>query len=199
MLYRGFWMKIAIFLRAAALSAGVLAAGGITAAQALAPECEPFGKPSYTADRTVRIGGGTIRSKVIAAPGVVREEVALGGATQVRISRRNSRVSYDPDKKVGTRLPVRTGPRGAGKNLRRTVSDQGGAKVVLFEGRNPQGGWDFVSETRCRADGVMLSRRVMVPGQSGALVEANISQDNIRVGPVDRSQFNVPKDVKFGR
>ena len=192
-------MRIAILLRASALGVGMLLAGGVMPAQALAPECEPFGKPSYTADRTVRIGGGTIRSRVIAAPGVVREEVALGGATQVRISRRNSRVAYDTEKKVGTRLPVRSGPRGAGKNLRRTVSDQGGAKVVLFEGRNPQGGWDFVSETRCRADGVMLSRRVMVPNPGGGLIEANITQSNITVGPVNRALFNVPKDVKIGR
>lgn len=178
-------------------AAGIAGLPGIALAQA--PECAQFGRPSYTADRTLTVGGRSFASKVFVSGRQEREEVALGSEMEVRIISPTGFVTFNPDKKVGLRRPA---PRVPGKpapgNFRVNVSDQGGSKVVRTEGRREDGGWDLVAEATCRADGVPLSRRFFAP-IGGQLVESRLSQSNIAVGPVDRARFAVPADIKFVR
>lgn len=181
------------------LLAVVMLGAGSGAALALTPECARFGSPSYSADRTLTVGGRTFSSKVHVSGGREREEARTGDQIEVRIVTRAGFVAFNPDKKVGIRRSAPPPPgRAQPGSFRTAISDEGGTKIVRTEGRREDGGWDLIAEARCRADGVPLSRRFFAP-IGGQLVESRLSQSNIVVGPQPAALFQVPKDVKFVR
>lgn len=168
----------------------------------LAGICSKFGSPSYQADRTVSIGGETIRSKIFVSGARERQEIAApGGRTEVRLAAGGAIIIFDPAAKTGMRLPPPPVPkiRLAKENVRIGVHDDGPTKIVKMEVRDDKGDWKVTEEAVCRNDGIILSQQFTVGGTGGQVVSGQMSQSAISVGPQDQALFKLPSDVRLGK
>lgn len=190
-----FWIA-----RRSALTGLLATAGVLHVAPAWAVgECSKFGKPTYQADRLVRLGGETVRSRVYVMGDMEREEIDRGGRIEVIIIARGQMITYSPDTKVGLRrsLGAMPKPKINKDSVRlREESSGTGAKLIL-ETRSDDGSWTKVDEVTCRRDGVVLAKSSTVP-INGRMVPMEMMQQ-IRGGPVDRNLFTPPSDIKFQR
>ena len=84
--------------------AAVMATGLYVGEARASGECAKYGKPTYQADRLVKIGGDTFRSRVYVMGDMEREEIDHGGGrTEVIIVARGEVLSFFPEAKVGMR------------------------------------------------------------------------------------------------
>ena len=187
-------------LRAAALAiAAIVPALACRPAMALG-ECSRFGKPSYTAQRTVSIGGQTFVAKVAATPQAEREDLSSNGRSEVRIATAAKLVTYNLDSKTGVSQSLPKPPRPPKENVRVGIQDRDGLKVITIELKDDKGSWQQIARTTCRADGVLLEKEFTVPGPGGgAPVVGHMTQSVLSIGPVDAGMFKVPPDIKLNR
>jgi hypothetical protein len=161
-----------------------------------ASECTKFGKPSYTADRTVIFGAQTIKSKVFVRGEDEREEIRHGAQSEVVITGPAGIKRFIPAAKVGMQIPPPPHEQSAQDRSRMREEGVGANKRIMLDGKDKNGKWFLISDVLCRPDGVMLSRTSFIP-MNGKVVEAKLTQDNIVVGPVDEKLFTPPSDIKF--
>ena len=165
-----------------------------------AGECARLGKPSYTADRTVEIGGATIISKVYVSPQAEREELTINGRAEVRIVSAGRIVSFNLENNTGVVQTTPPPPRPAKGKVRVREEDQGGAKVYTIELIDDKGGWNQIARSTCRDDGVLLDKTFAVPAPGGAgTLTGHMTQKIIAVGPLDPALFKAPAQVKIKR
>jgi hypothetical protein len=161
-----------------------------------ASECTKFGKPSYTADRTVVFGTQTIKSKVFVRGEDEREEISHGAQSEVVITSPAGIKRFIPAAKVGMQIPPPPNGKSAQDRSRMREENAGANKRIMLDGKDKNGKWFLISDVLCRPDGVMLSRTSFIP-MNGKVVEAKLTQDNIVVGAVDEKLFTPPSDIKF--
>jgi hypothetical protein len=161
-------------------------------------ECRKFGSPSFTADRTVSIGGHVIQSKVAVAGGKEREEFEADGHRQVRLVSPGRIVTYDPDARTGTMRSVPKPALPPKGSLRIDVAPEGDNKVVTLTIRNKAGAWEQLARTTCRSDGVPLAQSFTAP-VNGAKTEGTMTLSNVSLGPVAPAQFEVPAGIRMAR
>jgi hypothetical protein len=153
--------------------------------------------PSYIAVRAVTFGGSTVSVTVYVSNNRIREEADLQGRRQVTIRDPDRRlfVTFDPDIKRGLALPPP--PRQSDRRTR-VLEEAGpnGTRIRRFEFQEGQD-WIELSRTTCRLDGIMVQQSFVSIGHTGQVVRGTISQEQIRVGPVPSSAFEVPSDVEL--
>ncbi|MCF6322580.1 MAG: hypothetical protein L3J32_12545 [Rhizobiaceae bacterium] len=162
---------------------------------AIASECVKYGKPSYSANRTVKIGPKVIRSKVFVSGNKLREEIKRGNGTEVRIITGSSMILFDPVGKTGVKFKSRKPPKRPGEL--RLAEKKIGKNIeisYLFKAKN--GDWVPDVRTLCTSSGIPLKRQfVVVIGKK--VIRATMSQSNIRPGAQSASLFKAPSDVKL--
>jgi hypothetical protein len=184
----------------------VLVVGSASVAISIQPafalgECAKFGRPSYTADRTVDIGGQTIRSKVFVTPQVEREELTVSGRQEVHLSTGRSQTTYNLETNTGiVQTAPAPPPKPAKDKVRIREEDQGGSKVLTLELIDDQGNWRQIGQTTCRPDGAVLAKTFILtlPGSSD-IVTGRMTQNITATGPLDPGLFKVPAQVKIKR
>lgn len=180
--------------------AAVMATGLYVGEARASGECAKYGKPTYQADRLVKIGGDTFRSRVYVMGDMEREEIDHGGGrTEVIIVARGEVLSFFPEAKVGMRRSVAAGgrPKTPEGSIRAREERSGSNSRIILEARTDDGSWTVVNEVTCRSDGALLGRRSTVP-LNGKMVPSEMIQQ-IRGGSVDRSMFTAPSGISFKR
>jgi hypothetical protein len=177
----------------------VVAVAAVTAGQALAlGECSRFGNVSYTADRTVRISGQTIHSKVYATPQAEREELTMNGRPEIRLSLGRTQTIYNLENNIGISRTLPAPKRPPKNTLRTREEGAGNTKILVVEAIDEKGIWHEVGRTTCRSDGAVLATTftITLPGSS-EIVMGHMTQDIIATGPLDPNLFKVPPQVKI--
>jgi hypothetical protein len=163
-------------------------------------ECSRFGNVSYTADRTVRIAGQTIQSKVYVTPQAEREEVTMNGRPEIRLFVGWTETTYNLENNTGISRTLPAPKRPPEGTLRTREEAAGGAKLLVVEAVDEKGTWHEIGRTTCRADGAVLATTftVNLPG-SDEIVTGQMTQNITATAPLDPNLFKVPPQVKIKR
>lgn len=181
------------------IAAGLLASVLAQAGQAWAVgECKKFGSPSFSADRTVSIGGHVIQSKVAVANGKEREEFEVEGHRQVRLVNPGRIVTYDPEARTGSVQTVPKPPAPPKGSLRIDITPEGDSKMVTLSIRNQAGAWEQLTRTTCRSDGVPLAQD-FTASINGAKTRGTMTLSNVALGPVAPSAFELPAGIRLNK
>lgn len=163
-------------------------------------ECARYGRPSYTAERTVEIAGHTIQSKVIITPQYEREELTINGRAEIRLVSPGRIISYNLEDNTGIAQTAPPPPRPAKDKVRIREQDQNGAKVVSIELVDDKGAWNEIARSTCRNDGVLLEKTFAIPQRGGGGIQmGHMTQNVISMGPPDPNLFKVPAQVRIKR
>lgn len=167
----------------------LIGACGVSAAA----ECGVM-SPSYRAERTLTIGGSTIKSVVYESGTDFREETDVRGhrVVTLRLPKSGFLYTFDTTTKEGLKLPVPPQPR---NTKTRTVEEKSGDDTVYHKQFESRGRWIELSATHCNMAGVMTAQTFTSIDPQGNMVDGTIGQGNIVVGPVDPGLFQVPLNV----
>ena len=150
--------------------------------------------PPYTADRTIHTPGGTLKSKFYSNGAMQREDQ---NKDLYRITDLDKSVVYLINLKAKTLVerPLVNKPADP-KNLRedsyvdRQPQDDG--TILVEAGAKKDGKKNWFDRAVCGADGIFLQRELKVPGPDKKMVTIKIVQENIKVGDVSASLFEIP-------
>lgn len=158
-----------------------------------AAECGAM-SPSYRAERTLTIGGGTVKSVVYASETDFREETVVRGhrVVTLRLLKSGFLYTFDTTTKEGLKLLVPPQPQ---NTKTRTVEQKSGDETVYHKQFESRGRWVELSATHCNSAGVMTAQTFTTIDPEGNMVDGTIGQANIVVGPVDPVLFQVPSNV----
>jgi len=182
------------FPRISRAAFGALAAlAGARAMPARAADCGAA-SPSYRADRTLAVGGSTIKSVVYESGPDLREETDVRGhrVVTLRLPTSGFLITFDTVTKEGVKLPLPPRPQ---NTKTRVVEERSGDETVYHKQFESRGRWVELSATRCDRAGVMTAQNFTTINPEGGMVDGTVAQGNIVVGQIDPALFQVPLGI----
>ena len=153
--------------------------------------------PEYQAERTVTVGGSTVRMRVYVAGATVREESDTPDGARVTVRDMKAGRTTVLDPRTGRSTAVPAPPQPASTRVTR-ILDESGPDGVLTRIVQLQRGstWLELSRTTCRRDGVMVRRSFVSLDPQGREVEGTLTQERVRVGPLAPDLFRLSVEVQ---
>ncbi len=155
--------------------------------------------PAYTADRTIHTPAGILKTKLYVDGALQREDRS---DKQYTIKDTAKSVIYLIDLTAGTEAEKKLPPPQVdqkkvheGMYVDRLPQDNGDTMVEVGVKKGTKK-VDWISRTLCGADGVYREQEIKVPGPNKKMVTIKIVQDNIQIGDVPASLFEVPDGLK---
>lgn len=160
------------------------------------PRCAQFGQPSYSATRITSGQGQPPPTQMFFSDGRVRIEAPPPPGSpgrMVTILGPEGRLMFNTAAQPPVALRLAPPPRpDIPRDALRVREERGRDGVTLItEVRDEANQWRETERALCRADGVLLSARQIIP-QDGRMVVLETRQTDIRLGPQDPALFRAP-------